>query len=84
MLACSSTKRILLPFLVTSMGFVLTFTQPANAADADGNDWYYCLSTCPNLIEFCTPRGGYELAYCEFKKCWGPNTEQWYDWTVQC
>lgn len=63
-------------------------TETANAESSseagDSNGWYYCFDQCPNLNEFCAPRGGISQAYCAHDGCWGPNTQRWYDWVVQC
>lgn len=78
------TRRLFLPFAIVCLGSALTSFPALQAADAGGSDWVYCMTECPNLVEFCEPRGGHELAYCEYTGCWGPNTQQWYLWKVQC
>lgn len=76
-------NRFVLLLTVILGGFSVAQPRSASGAEAQ-SDWIYCTTVCPDLEEFCADRGGHELAYCEYRQCWGPNSERWYPWTVQC
>lgn len=84
MIHLPQSRRLALPFLVTSLGFALAVASPLKAAELGDNDWIYCLNQCPDLEEFCSTRGGHELAWCEYETCIGGTTGHPFPWKVVC
>lgn len=73
--------------LIVAGGALSLGSTPLALQAADGtNGWIYCFDGgCPNMEVFCSTRGGLQQgAYCAHEPCWGPNTQQWWEWTVEC